>query len=271
MSHETQTARHNLLIAVSERSGYLSENANRSRLLEFNMFGKQLTQEPPTISVDVFRRALEFAGKSSTLESQEKFPAKLASSQVFQSFDSFVKSDVFLVKVNSSTESLVGFARALVSIVDEGEDHFTTLSATTDYQRLAAAQDKLTDVVSKNENPLLSPSMLSMLFISNLIEKYEEKSNIVALPEPTKAEIRHQPESLLLLGSRGLEAAYGDDEPEYTTDMLIAVNPDYEGTDIELDSSERSFARGLEAAYDDDEPEYTTDTLVEVNPDYEKE
>lgn len=269
MLHEIQTTRHNPLIAGPERSGYLPQDANRSRLLEFNMFGKQLTpQEAPTMSVDVFRRAFERAGKFSMLESQEKSATQLNSSRILQNFDSFVKPSVLRAKANSSTESLVGFARTLVNIIDESTDHLTTQSATYNYQRLAAVRENLTDVVSENENSLLPPSMF---FISNLIEKYEEKFSIVALPEPTRKEVRHQPKSLFHLGSRGLEAAYGDDEPEYTVDMLVAVNPDYEGTDIELDSGKYSFARGLEVAYDDDEPEYTTDMLIEVNPDHEKE
>ena len=69
--------------------------------------------------------------------------------------------------------------------------------------------------------------------------------------------------------ARGLEAAYDDDEPEYTLDMLTALNPDYEGTDKKCNSEKRVPARGLEAAYDDDEPEYTLDMLTALNPDYE--
>ena len=76
--------------------------------------------------------------------------------------------------------------------------------------------------------------------------------------------------SLLSLGPRGLEAAYGDDEPEYTADMLIEVNPDYKGASVELGDGERSPRRGLAAAYSNDEPEYTADMLIEVNPNYGK-
>jgi len=32
-----------------------------------------------------------------------------------------------------------------------------------------------------------------------------------------------------LLSGRGLEAAYGEDEPEYSLDMIKEPNPDYEG------------------------------------------
>ena len=31
------------------------------------------------------------------------------------------------------------------------------------------------------------------------------------------------------LSAAGLEGAYGDDEPEYTPDLVIEPNPDYEG------------------------------------------
>lgn len=69
--------------------------------------------------------------------------------------------------------------------------------------------------------------------------------------------------SELRLPARGLESAYGDDEPEYTLDMLISVNPDYAGLDENGEVSLHVPARGLEAAYGDDEPEYTLDMLIE--------
>ena len=69
--------------------------------------------------------------------------------------------------------------------------------------------------------------------------------------------------------ARGLEGAYDDDEPEYTLDMLIAVNPDYKGAREKCSTTSRLPARGLEGAYDDDEPEYTLDMLTALNPDYE--
>ena len=57
--------------------------------------------------------------------------------------------------------------------------------------------------------------------------------------------------------ARGLEGAYDDDEPEYTLDMLIAVNPDYKGAREKCNDTSHFPARGLEGAYSDDEPEYT--------------
>ena len=62
--------------------------------------------------------------------------------------------------------------------------------------------------------------------------------------------------------ARGLEGAYSDDEPEYTLDMLIAVNPEYERTQKECDSEPRVPARGLEDTCSDDKPECTTERKV---------
>lgn len=61
------------------------------------------------------------------------------------------------------------------------------------------------------------------------------------------------------------------DEPEYTLDMLISVNPDYAGLDEKGEVGLRLPARGLEAAYTDDEPEYTLDMLISANPDYDEQ
>ena len=55
----------------------------------------------------------------------------------------------------------------------------------------------------------------------------------------------------------GLAAAYGEDEPDYTLDMLINKNPDYI-----LGASVSELA----AAYGEDEPDYTLDMLINKNP-----
>ena len=85
--------------------------------------------------------------------------------------------------------------------------------------------------------------------------KKEEVETKQPLEEPTAA--------------RGPESAYSDDEPEYTLDMLIAVNPDSKGSPEKCNVTSHLPARGLEGAYDDDEPEYTLDMLTALNPDYE--
>ena len=55
--------------------------------------------------------------------------------------------------------------------------------------------------------------------------------------------------------ARGLEGAYGDDEPEYTLDMLIAINPDYEGTNEKCGAASPVPARQLEKTCSEKEPE----------------
>ncbi len=65
--------------------------------------------------------------------------------------------------------------------------------------------------------------------------------------------------------ARGLEGAYGNDEPEYTLDTLISANPKYEGTVKECCPEARVPARGLEGAYGNDEPEYTLDMFISVS------
>ena len=78
---------------------------------------------------------------------------------------------------------------------------------------------------------------------------------------PTEKLKKEEVETKQLLGeqasARGLEGAYSDDEPEYTLDMLIAVNPDYKGNNEKCDSKSRIPARGLGGAYGNNEPEYT--------------
>ena len=166
-------------------------------------------------------------------------------------------------KANSPFQSLAATVDTLVEI---NEDQFFTSLTDEDRQRLVASLDKLIDVVGEDET---HPFVPLMNFIGNLIEKYEEQSTMANWTEPLnveEAKTEQGPE--LRLPARGLEAAYGDDEPEYTLDMLISVNPDYAGLDENGEVSMRLPARGLEAAYGDDEPEYTLDMLISVNPEH---
>ncbi|MDE0397983.1 MAG: hypothetical protein OXL96_09280 [Candidatus Poribacteria bacterium] len=104
---------------------------------------------------------------------------------------------------------------------------------------------------------------------SERIETYTEEFDMSA---PTKKLKKEEVEAKQPFeeraAARGLEGAYDDDEPEYTLDMLIAVNPDYKGTPEKCNVTSYLPARGLEGAYDDDEPEYTLDMLTAENPDY---
>lgn len=84
----------------------------------------------------------------------------------------------------------------------------------SDYQRLSALRDDLITLVDKNGNhPLTS----LMEVVEALIEKYESDQESA------------EHEDWYRLSMQTLVRAYGEDEPEYTTDMLQWVNPDYEG------------------------------------------
>ena len=162
-------------------------------------------------------------------------------------------------RADSPSQSFVAAVEMLVGVT---EDKFLASLTDDDCQRLAAARDKLTDLVGEAENHLFAPLTN---FIGNLIEKHEEKSDMAIL-----AESPDQRDALLSLGPRGLEAAYGDDEPDYTDVTFIKVNPNYKGIRVESGNGEHSSGRGLAAAYGDDEPDYTDVTFIEVNPNYGK-
>ena len=49
---------------------------------------------------------------------------------------------------------------------------------------------------------------------------------VTVLPPEGADEAR---DAWLRVSAQGLEAAYGDDEPEYTADLIKEANPDYEG------------------------------------------
>ena len=169
-------------------------------------------------------------------------------------------------KVSSPFQSLAATVDTLVEI---NEDQFLTSLTDEDRQRLVAALDKLIDVVGEDESHFLAPLMH---FIGNLIEKYEEEMDMKAWEESSnKEESETSSSSRVRPLARGLELAYGDDEPEYTLDMLTEINPDYAGLDEHGEVSLRLPARGLEAAYSNDEPEYTLDMLISENPDYDEQ
>ena len=166
-------------------------------------------------------------------------------------------------KADSPSELL---AATVDTLVEVNEDQFLASLTDADRQQLIATLDKLIDVVGEDENHLLTPLMN---FIGNLIEKYEEQLTMENWTESLdNEESRTERDASLRIPPRGLAAAYGDDEPEYTLDMLIDVNPDYAGLDENGEISLRIPVRGLEGAYGDDEPEYTLDMLTEVNPDH---
>ena len=84
----------------------------------------------------------------------------------------------------------------------------------SDYRQLSALRDDLVTLIGESkDHPLTS----LMEVVEALIEKYESDQ------ESTEHE------AWAGLSMQMLARAYGDDEPEYTTEMLKWVNPDYEG------------------------------------------
>ena len=83
-----------------------------------------------------------------------------------------------------------------------------------DYQRLSALRYDLIDLIGENENHPLA-SLIEV--VETLIEKYESEQESA------------EREAWYRLSMQSLARAYGDDEPEYTADMLKWMNPDYEG------------------------------------------
>lgn len=84
----------------------------------------------------------------------------------------------------------------------------------SDYHRLSTLRNDLITLIGNSENhPLVS----LMEVLETLIEKYESDQELM------EREAWHN------FSMQMLARAYGEDEPEYTTDMLKWVNPDYEG------------------------------------------
>ena len=83
----------------------------------------------------------------------------------------------------------------------------------TDYRRLSTLRDELKTLIGESENhPLVS----LMEVVGALIEKYESEQET------------EERETWYSFSMQMLARAYDEDEPEYTTDMLKWVNPDYE-------------------------------------------
>lgn len=84
----------------------------------------------------------------------------------------------------------------------------------SDYQQLLDLRDELITLIHESENhPLVSLKEV----VEALIERYESEQE------------SSEREAWSGLSMQMLARAYGEDEPEYTTDMLKWINPDYEG------------------------------------------
>ena len=158
-----------------------------------------------------------------------------------------------VLSVSSSVSVSESLAAAVQMLVSLNEEEFLTSLTPDSYQQLTAVQAALSTVVGEDENHLFAPLAT---FISNLIKNREDEPKTFASDKVRPV--------------RGLAvAAAGEDEPDYTTAMLISVNPDYEDPSETWETSARPV-RGLAvAAAEADEPDYTKARLISVNPDYE--
>ena len=241
----------------------------------------QATPTSEHVELDI---AFEDAGGLSALGPQKQAPVRFDSSQTLQGSDTIMSLAAALGTFGAQWRNTAQFALTMLfaslgnsdaeadspsqwlaatvdTLVGAPEDQFLDALTEDDRQRFVASLDKLIDVVGEDESHFLAPLMH---FIGNLIEKYEEEMDMKAWEELlNKEESETSSSSGVRPLARGLELAYGDDEPEYTLDMLTEVNPDYAGLDENGEVSLRVPARGLELAYGDDEPEYTLDMLIE--------
>ena len=157
---------------------------------------------------------------------QEQAPVKFSSSPIQQSSETTASAAALRFYATREVNRFQPLIAAVDTLANIAEDQLLAELTKNDYQILVAALDKLIDVVGESEHHLLAPLMH---FIGKLIEKYEETSNVTHQYESLdRKRNENEWEDGLPLFARGLEAAYSDDEPEYTTDMLIEVNPDYE-------------------------------------------
>ncbi len=62
--------------------------------------------------------------------------------------------------------------------------------------------------------------------LDETFELEQDAKLIVTVLPKQKSDIEH--ENWLLLSGQGLERVYGEDEPEYSQNLLKEVNPDYE-------------------------------------------
>ena len=246
-----------------------SEDESRSRGLGFNALETKSTlSHKPTAHMDEFIPAFKNTSRYNTLESQKQISEKYYESLISLSHDFAALPGAFINKVETSPYSIAASVAILAGFACKNESEFFTLLMDENCQSLIASLDELIDVVGENDDHLFAPLIH---FIGKLVEQYEERSGTTDSDLSLEDEdLKNEWISRLRLSAQGLEAAYSADEPEYTEDMLIEVNPDYQGNDINSNPELRSCARGLEAACSADEPEYTEDMLIEVNPDYEK-
>ena len=167
-------------------------------------------------------------------------------------------------KTVGASQSLAVAVDALVDVVGRNESQLLASLKPNDYQQLVGALETLTAVVGEDKNHFLTPLMDSIDILikkckTDIEESNEEESDMAILTPVDEVATADPLEALLSLGPQGIEAAYGEDEHDYTED--------YEESEDPWEALLSLGPQGIEAAYGEDEHDYTTDMLVEVNPD----
>ena len=175
MPRESRTERSRSLIASITEFGYASEDADRLSLFDPSIPETQsISHHKPKIPLETLKSTFENINEHLPFESQKQAPVKFDSSSMLQNFDLLAARSVFVTKAGDSPRSLVAVVETLVEIVGENVDQLAASLTIDDYQRLAAAREKLIDTVGEDENHFLTPLID---FITNLIRSYEEESN----------------------------------------------------------------------------------------------
>lgn len=189
MAHESRTARHKSRMASVTEFRHPTEDASGPRWSGSNMLDAQsIGHHKPTVSPEMLKGAFENTDEYSLHKFQKQASVKFNLASIPQSFNLPAVFSAFINKVGASPKSLVAAVELLVSIVGENKHQSITSLTTDDYQRLSdaqnKAQEKLIDVVSEDENLLLT-SLINL--IDNLIKIGGDESNLSAdlLPQET--------------------------------------------------------------------------------------
>ena len=175
MPRESQTERSRSLIASITELGYVSKDTDRLSLFDLSIPEAQsVSSRKTTTHPEMLKSAFENINEHLPFESQKQVPVKFDPSPMLQNFDLLAERSVFVAKVGGSSQSLVTVVEALVEIVGESVNQLAASLTIDDCQRLAAARDKLINVVDKNENHFLT-ALID--FITNIIKNHEKESN----------------------------------------------------------------------------------------------
>ena len=175
MPHESQTERYSSLIESITELGYASEDAEGFSLFDLSISETQsVPHRKSTIHLETLKSTFENINEHLPFESQKQVPVKFDPSPMLQNFDLLAARSAFVAKAGGSSQSLVTVVEALVEIVGKSVDQLAASLTIDDYQRLAAAREKLIDTVGEDENHFLTPLIN---FIGNLIKIRDEESN----------------------------------------------------------------------------------------------